>query len=96
MRKIEQSKSDMAEIYSQVIYPGFGCATMIKLQIDKLEGLKNCMSKEGSNKELNKVLVYDIDKVIKGLQAVEQTLDKTMGEALIGLAPNEFLKEIIK
>lgn len=93
MKRIEQTKDNMAEIYQKVICPGFGCAAMVELQMQSMEFLKQELVKEVSNKELSKVLSYEMDRVIKSMKVVSDTLNTTMGEALMGLAPMDFIAE---
>lgn len=93
MKRIEQTKDNMAEIYQKVIYPCFGCAAMVELQMQSMEFLKQELVKEVSNKELSKVLSYEMDRVIKSMKVVSDTLNTTMGEALMGLAPMDFIAE---
>lgn len=94
MRKIEQTKSDMVEIYQKVIYPGLGCAAMVELQMQSLEVLKKELVEQVENKELRRVLAYEIDKITKSMKMVKDTMNQTMGEALIGFAPMEFVEDM--
>lgn len=94
MRKIEQTKSDMVEIYQKVIYPGLGCAAMVELQMQSLEVLKKGLVEQVENKELRKILAYEIDKITKSMKMVKDTMNQTMGEALIGFAPMEFVADM--
>lgn len=94
MRKIEQTKSDMVEIYQKVIYPGLGCAAMVELQMQSLEVLKKGLVEQVENKELRRVLAYEIDKITKSMKMVKDTMNQTMGEALIGFAPMEFVADM--
>lgn len=94
MRKIEQTKENMTEIYQKLIYPGFSCAAMVDVQIQKIEALRDSLTTEGSNKELNRVMTYELNKVIKDLKTVRDIMNTTMGDALIGFAPAEFVVEL--
>jgi len=94
MRKIEQTANDMVEIYQKVIYPGLGCAAMVELQVQSLEILRDGLMSESPNKELNKVLIHETNRVIKNLSIVKDTLNMTMEEALIGFAPVDFMAEL--
>lgn len=84
----------MVEIYQKVIYPGLGCAAMVELQMQSLEVLKKGLVEQVENKELRRVLAYEIDKITKSMKMVKDTMNQTMGEALIGFAPMEFVADM--
>lgn len=96
MRKIEQKKEDMQEIYSKVIYPGMSYAALIELESLKLDALKSSVVANVSNKELNVVFSAEINRIVKELKQVSEALTKNMGDALISFAPMEFIREIQK
>ena len=94
MKKIEQTKENMCEIYKEIIYPGFGCAAVLDMEIKKLEILRDSIVKESANKSLNRVLAHGLDSVIKEIEQVINSLEGTMETAIMSFAPMEFVVEM--